>query len=174
VNTSGWWSWSSNGGGHITITRDNEHALYGSWSLKFVTDGSVSAQQAGSPNSNGFVVGDVAKAIMSIYSVSGGESMRIQINELNSAGSYLTNSSSSSTTLNAGWNTLSYAYTLTNASVAKVVALASSGVATPITVWIDDAMVIKGTSTTGYADGSFRNWTWSGTANNSTSSGPAY
>jgi len=174
VDLSGWGSWSSNGGGHITITRDNTYAQYGSWSLRYVADGSVSSQQATSPSGSGFVVGDVAKAIVSVYSVSGGESIRVQINELNGSGSYLTSGQSSAYVLSAGWNSLSYVRTLSNSSVARAQAIVVNNLATPITVWVDGVMLIKGTSTTGYADGSFRNWTWSGTANNSTSSGPAY
>ncbi|MNQ97110.1 hypothetical protein D3C85_1127410 [compost metagenome] len=37
----------------------------------------------------------------------------------------------------------------------------------------DDAMATEGTTLYGYADGSTLNWIWNGTANNSTSTGPA-
>lgn len=39
--------------------------------------------------------------------------------------------------------------------------------------WIDDVMLVKGTEPANYADGNSAGWVWSGTANNSTSSGPA-
>ena len=41
-------------------------------------------------------------------------------------------------------------------------------------IWIDDIMVHKGTSVSGYADGNSPDWTWNGTANSASSTGPAF
>ncbi len=40
-------------------------------------------------------------------------------------------------------------------------------------VYFDNFMIVQGSSTPAYADGSSDNWIWNGTANNSTSTGPA-
>ncbi|AHB41981.1 hypothetical protein RAAC3_TM7C00001G0111 [Candidatus Saccharibacteria bacterium RAAC3_TM7_1] len=41
-------------------------------------------------------------------------------------------------------------------------------------VYYDGFMMVEGSSSYNYADGSSANWAWSGTANNSTSTGPAF
>lgn len=41
-----------------------------------------------------------------------------------------------------------------------------------VTIWGDGAMCVSGTTAPAYADGSSPNWTWNGTANASTSTGP--
>jgi prepilin-type N-terminal cleavage/methylation domain-containing protein len=39
--------------------------------------------------------------------------------------------------------------------------------------WADDLMLVEGSSAYGYADGSSASWSWNGTPNNSSSTGPA-
>jgi hypothetical protein len=41
------------------------------------------------------------------------------------------------------------------------------------TLWFDEFMVTKGETLPNYADGESTDWTWNGTLNNSTSTGPA-
>ncbi len=41
------------------------------------------------------------------------------------------------------------------------------------TLWFDEFMITKGDSLPGYADGNSTDWTWNGTPDNSTSTGPA-
>lgn len=54
---------------------------------------------------------------------------------------------------------------------ASVIAASSQPANT--SAWVDDLMVTEGTAFPEYADGSSPNWVWNGTANNSTSTGPA-
>ncbi len=55
-------------------------------------------------------------------------------------------------------------------AIVNVLGAVSQPAGTP--AWIDDYMLVEGSTMPGFADGSKANWLWSGTANNSTSYGP--
>ncbi len=63
--------------------------------------------------------------------------------------------------------------TLTSGSVVIYVLNNSATTVAGTQYWIDDVMLVKGTEAVNYADGNSTGWVWNGTANNSSSNGPA-
>ena len=63
--------------------------------------------------------------------------------------------------------------TLTSGSVVIYVLNNAATTVAGTQYWIDDVMLVKGTEAVNYADGNSTGWVWNGTANNSSSNGPA-
>jgi general secretion pathway protein G len=73
------------------------------------------------------------------------------------------------------WTRISCSYTATSANTSWRLSVSDpSGVTagSPQFYWVDDAMIIQSNSLTSYADGGSSGWTWNGTPNSSTSTGP--
>lgn len=73
------------------------------------------------------------------------------------------------------WTQVSHTFTVpAGADLLRIVMYVSGVSAVPAgqKAWVDDVMVASGSTVQQYSDGSSSNWTWNGTANASTSTGP--
>jgi len=131
--------WSGINGG--VVARDATHVSAGSWAQKLTTPGSEPNEGNYSPPTPvaSAASGQRWTAQIEIYSVAGGEKVALYIQELNAAENFLT---TSGTTVNlvAGWQTIKYTRTLTNASTSRVsLAVRTFETAQAVAVWIDEA-----------------------------------
>ena len=95
---------------------------------------------------------------------------------MNSSGTTVTESSSASINQSAGtWERRSITATApAGATTARLQAYAPTGLgAANSTIDATGMMFVESSNLTAYADGNSQNWAWTGTANNSTSTGPA-
>jgi prepilin-type N-terminal cleavage/methylation domain-containing protein len=87
-------------------------------------------------------------------------------------------SSTAFSTLTPGsWTRISCSYTATSANPQWVLTIADPNGVTPGNpqfYWIDGVMLTDSSNLQNYADGTSRDWSWNGTPNSSTSTGPAY
>lgn len=73
----------------------------------------------------------------------------------------------------AGTQVISHTFTVPDTATGVVLGLAGSSSVVGDVVYYDSIMLTEGSTQYGYADGSSPNWVWNGTANASTSTGPA-
>jgi prepilin-type N-terminal cleavage/methylation domain-containing protein len=73
----------------------------------------------------------------------------------------------------AGATRLTYTFTVPSGATEAFIRLYNGSNSTTDLVYWDSIMLTAGSNTYNYADGSSANWIWNGTANNSTSTGPA-
>ena len=73
------------------------------------------------------------------------------------------------------WTRIAQSYTVDAGATSFYVDVGweSGQAAAGSTLYVDDIMVTSGSTLYNYADGSSQNWIWNGTANASTSTGPA-
>lgn len=144
TNTTGWGATPT-----ATVSRDNTHAMFGSWSLKIVTNG-VSTNE-GSQVSGGTVAvtpGATYAASMWVYSTAGGEIVYLNVDENDANGHFLVSWPKNAVTLQAGWNylqsvqTVGFNGTYHDASVATIGAsLRTITNVQAITVWQDGVQI---------------------------------
>ncbi|MNQ83338.1 hypothetical protein D3C85_984150 [compost metagenome] len=72
----------------------------------------------------------------------------------------------------AGQSRVSVTYSIPATATAAWIRLYNGASLGNGVVWWDDIMITEGTTNYSYADGDSPNWTWNGTVNNSTSTGP--
>lgn len=151
-----------------TITSSTEQAKYGNASLK-----TVSAAGRKWMTGDTFATGDTVKWSLWLYPVGSPVTFSSYWEASGTGGG----GSSSITAPANTWTQLSGSVTFSSTQSAKTSygfgylrsgAVSGDGV----TVYVDGAMITKGTTTYNYADGNTLNWAWNGTPHSASSTGP--
>lgn len=158
-----------------TIASDRSHS--GSTSLKKVITGAsgYTAAMANTPSGNRLRVNAGEKIQWSfwIYSTTAGTPTIYWQGSKVSDGTYTGGSSGTPSVPANTWTKVTGTHTPTFDVYVSNAGMYNFTVVSGDTLWFDDFMVTKGDSLPNYADGDSTDWTWNGTPNNATSTGPA-
>lgn len=156
-----------------SISRVNSFAAVGTYAFSTTTNFAWAGQ------SQGMYVPGIASATAGTQytcslAVRGTNNRTIQIvaQPQSSSGTNLQQASPVSATMSDSWVRYSTTFT-TPATTSRVVLLMSLAGTSGVTIMADAIMCTEGTTTRTYADGNSPGWSWSGAADNSTSTGPA-
>lgn len=173
--TSGGWSGTITGLTHSD--QDTTHVLYGTYASMEESNGSTGQYFLVSASSFTPIIGDTYFFSAYVYIPIGSTitSIRAAVRDY-TTWNYL--SSEAFTNLTPGaWIRVSCNYTATSANPKWLFTVSDpNGVTSgnPQFYWIDGVMLTDSSRLQNYADGSSRDWSWNGSANSSTSAGPAY
>lgn len=157
-----------------TLTRITSQSQYGVASVQVDTSAAGAAGQGAQFQmiDNAFAQNDVVSLSVWAKGAAGGEQIRLQLTQRDSAGAAIgTVTFSPTVQLTTGWQRITWdGLTLDQAAVARAYLRATQLTPSNATFYLDAAMVVRAASTpTNYGDGSFAGWSWAGTAHNSAS-----
>jgi prepilin-type N-terminal cleavage/methylation domain-containing protein len=160
TNTTGW----AASCGATGITRDTTQAYIGSASMRLNTTGVDQCTYFGAP----YIVTTVGRTYTMSAWVKGSGSAQLTLSS-HPGGAII--ASSSTVALGSSWQRITVTGTTTSGvvDVYPVLWQRSSGT---LAMYIDAVMTTETSYLTDYADGSTSGWVWSGTTNNSSSTGP--
>ncbi len=156
--------------------QDTTHALYSTYAGMAESNGSTGQYYLHTPTPFIPIIGDTYVFSAYVYIPIGSTitSIIIMIRDYNTWG-LLTPWSPKNLTPGS-WTRINCSYTATSSNTEWRLTVSDPNGVTPGNpqfYWVDGTMLTDGSSLLNYADGNSRNWIWNGTANNSTSTGPA-
>lgn len=164
VNTAGW---AASGGGVTAVSRSDEWAASGGYSLKAVTDGTVAIQGV---FNNGHVTVTAGQAWTISFDLAGSGTVNIIIQERTATGAMLSETTvASSVAMATEGRRLSYTRTIAGATAERISLRVITTTAQVATIRLDAVQFEQKAYATPYIDGSMPDGTWTGTAHASSS-----
>lgn len=164
-------SWTQAGTGVTTLTRVTSQAFAGSASLQAASSG-TNAQQGAFTGGRASVLPNTTYTASVWVKGVVGRSVRIELGEWSATPALIgARAFSADVVLDGTWQRLTVNKTMgANALTADIIVRNVAAVAH--TFYIDGVLLSEGTDQYVFGDGNSTGWSWSGTANNSTSLGP--
>ncbi len=155
------------------LVRDNSKASSGTWSVRTTTNSAVNPQGIMLIAANPALPNTTYTCTISISGTSG-YTVQYSGRVATSADAHLTESLSPvNVSLSASWQQVSTTITTTATTGILRVQFRLSAAASGVDIWGDSLICVQGSTAYNFADGGTSGWIWNGTANNSTSTGPA-
>lgn len=175
TNASGWGSWAGTGG-VTTVTRNTTGPQTGSGFARTTWTTGTTAVNGG-PSLSVPISANQPYSVSIWVRSSKNQSVYMEM-KYQAGGTVLTYPNSGTITLTANtWRRITYTSTSPATATSLILGIYSSG--SGGTMWVandymdtDSLIVTNGTTPQNYADGNTTDWTWNGTVNNSTSTGP--
>ena len=165
--------WGIVGAGVITNSRIQTYAIFGSYALQTVCDGSNSGQGAcweNPANMASATNGTTYTASVWVRAVAGSPAVQLKVVEYGAGGTWLAETASGAVTLNDTWQRISVTRTFNQASVQYVGLRLQTNSAQAVTFATDGAQIEAKAYATSYCDGSLgTGYSWASTAHASTS-----
>jgi hypothetical protein len=164
-------SWT---GYRSTITRSNEDAKFGSYSVKSVstTTASSATYNAAFATASPVNAGQPYTGSFYAKTASSGRDFRVALRWYNSGGNIISDSNSAVLSYGSSWSRISVSATAPAGAtkVGLVAWLNWNGATNGQVSYVDGMMIQEGSTLSSFGDGSFPGWEWNGAANNSASS----
>lgn len=164
-------SWTNAGAGGTVLARVTTESYSGGASLQVATNGAASLQGA-------FTSGRASVSPNTTYTASIwikseiGRGIRIEFGEIEGTSTVVGRSNSATVTGDGTWQR--HTVTRTMGSTANAADIVVRNITAPAhTFYLDGAMISEGAEQLVFNDGNSNGWSWSGTANNTTSLGPS-
>jgi len=155
-------------GGGVALSRDVSQAFSGLASIKVVSDGTVSGSGTQHLTMSSSYPAGVYRGAYYIKGTAGVSVYGV----LRAVNGGVADTQTSPIILTGAWQRVEVpSMTITGSATTQFSLMARLNAAVATTFWVDGAILIEGSTMPAYADGNTAGWAWSGTTNNSTSTG---